>query len=407
MYLNPLLKELIEAAKNEDNLEGLREIHPDFYQQLVELGFFVKQSDNEIEKVRQRIDEVNYNEEEYYLIINSTMNCNFGCWYCYETHKKNSHISDASLQKIKKFIENTLEKNKKITKYTIQFFGGEPLLDYKKSVLPIMDYAFKKAQQRGIILLLNFTTNGYLISDDMIQDFLKYKVNGFQITLDGNRDEHDKVRFVSKTKGSYDKIVENIKKIVRNKMSVVLRINYTEKNLKELDLVFEDLEDLELEYRSLITFSLNKVWQESNNNLGEKVSTFLSLATNKGFSLPDALLSDRVENSCYADKFNQATINYDGNVYKCNARDFTDENKEGILNDEGVVEWNEKRTFRMEHKLKNKACLECRILPICGGGCSQNMIEHVDKDYCVNDFDEAKKDDIILSMFLSENVEKI
>lgn len=282
-----------------------------------------------------------------------------------------------------------------------------PLLDYKKSVLPIIEYAYNETKRRDILLLLNFTTNGFLINDEMIRDFVKYKVNGFQITLDGNRDEHDQVRFVSKTKGSYDKIIENLKKIVRNGMSVVLRINYTEKNLRELDLIFEDLEDLEFDHRRRITFSLNKVWQEENNSLGEKVSKFLSLALSKGFSLPDALLSDRVQNSCYADKYNQATINYDGNVFKCNAKDFNENNKEGVLNDHGIIEWNDKRTFRMNHKLKNKSCLECRVLPICGGGCSQIMMELADKDYCVNDFDEAKKDNIILSMFLSENVQEI
>lgn len=35
----------------------------------------------------------------------------------------------------------------------------------------------------------------------MIEDFKKYGVSGFQITLDGNEGTHNKVRYVHKKKG--------------------------------------------------------------------------------------------------------------------------------------------------------------------------------------------------------------
>ena len=407
LYLNPLLKELIEASKNENNISELKNIHIELYNSLVNLGFLIEARTDEVQKVKELIHTVDYNDEEYYLIVNPTMNCNFDCWYCYETHEKQSRVSDTSLDRIKLFISNIIQENKKLKRFTIQFFGGEPLLYFKKTILPIMKFIYQKTKKNNINLSINFTTNGYLINNEMIEHFVKYEVNGLQITFDGNKENHNKVRFVSKSRGSYDKIVENIKKLVKNNINITFRINYTKQNLVGLDKIFDDFKDLSMKERSMMMLSMNKVWEEKSNDLGSQVILFKNKAKSFGFKLPDSLLSDRVRHSCYADKFNQATINYNGDVYKCNAREFDKKTREGVLNKDGYIEWNEKRDNRMNAKLNNKSCLECKILPICGGGCSQQAIEYEGRDYCVNDYDEAKKDDIVLSMFLSENLENV
>lgn len=117
-------------------------------------------------------------------------------------------------------------------------------------------------------------------------------------------------------------------------IEIVLRINYTAQNMIGLPDIFCNFEDLSNEERQKITLSMNKVWQEKDTKLGDEVKKYKHLAKQFGFKLPEAWLADRVRNSCYADKENEAVINYNGNVYKCNARDFTDESKEGFL-DEG------------------------------------------------------------------------
>jgi len=153
---------------------------------------------------------------------------------------------------------------------------------------------------------------------------------------------------------------------------------------------------------------MNKVWEETNDNLGTQVIAFKEKAEKFGFKLPDSLLSDRVRYSCYADKYNQATINYNGDVFKCNARDFDTNNREGILNEEGSIIWNKRRDKRMSEKIIfNKSCSECNILPICGGGCSQQHIEYEGIDYCVNNYDENEKNAIIIAMFQSKEIENI
>ena len=57
-------------------------------------------------------------------------------------------------------------------------------------------------------------------------------VSSLQITFDGDREHHNQTRFSNKG-GSYDKIVQNIKMILsQTDIQVILRINYTRKNIK-------------------------------------------------------------------------------------------------------------------------------------------------------------------------------
>lgn len=55
--------------------------------------------------------------------------------------------------------------------------------------------------------------------------------------------------------------------------------------------------------------------------------------------------------------------------------------------------------LRMNAKFKNTPCLECKIICVCNGGCSQNILENIKKDYCVNDFDKSKELEIVKNKF--------
>lgn len=403
LLLEPLLMDLVKAAGNENNIMGIEQVHEELYRSLLINGFIVPKETDEIQKVRELINEVDNQDQSYHLMVNPTMNCNFKCWYCYETHIKGSKASPGTLEKITNLVENIMTNKPGLKQFILSFFGGEPLLYYEDVVLPLMQYTVHAAKHHGLALGVSFTTNGFLITKDMVEDFLKYNVTGLQISFDGNKEQHDQTRYVSKSRGSYDVIVENIKLLVRKGIPVTMRINYTEKNLIGLEDVLESFSDLNYEQRQQITLSMNKVWQETNEDLGNQVVDFKERSAEFGFKLPDAFQGNLVRNSCYADKRNQSVINYNGDVYKCNARDFTKDNREGILLEDEIL-WNHKMEDRMSIKLKNKPCLECSILPICGGGCSQQALEYQGKDYCVNDFDENKKKDIVLNMFLSKSL---
>ena len=57
--------------------------------------------------------------------------------------------------------------------------------------------------------------------------------------------------------------------------------------------------------------------------------------------------------------------------------DFTNEHCEGILQEEGNIKWKPGRLERRIGKatFENQLCLNCKMLPICMGPCSQKQIE--------------------------------
>lgn len=202
-----LEKEIFELIKKKSqNINKLKFIHKDLFNTLDSLGFIVDDNDNELDKVRELIDSIDNQEEYYHLIINPTMNCNFSCWYCYESHNKKSRISNDTISKIIRHIENVHINNHKLKFIVISFFGGEPLL-YFNQMEKILQKTEDVTKKYNTQLQVAITSNGLLFNNKIISTLKKYNVIGFQITLDGNKEKHDKVRFKSKNRGSYDQIM--------------------------------------------------------------------------------------------------------------------------------------------------------------------------------------------------------
>ncbi|WBL25749.1 radical SAM/SPASM domain-containing protein [Zunongwangia sp. HGR-M22] len=404
VVLEPILYELLEASTNENNLEQLKEVHESFYQTLVENGFIVSSNTDELEEIKLISDRVDFDETNFELTINSTMNCNFKCWYCYESHIKDSKVSDETLDKIKLYIDNLINSKKdKLKRFSLKWFGGEPLLYFNKTILPLLKHVYPKMEANNIRFKSSFTTNAYLINQKLLDECKKYGVDDFQITLDGNRERHDKVRYVSKTKGSYDEIIDNIKLCLKNKFHVTARINISEETLPGILDIMDDFEDVSNLERPFLTFSFHKVWQVKKD-LKTEISDIVSAFRLKNFTVASvAESSASIRSSCYADKLNQATINYNGDIFKCTAREFSKESRDGILESNGNIDWNEERVKKRleDTRFRNKPCLECKILPICNGGCSQVRVENEGIDYCVHNFDEDRKMNLVKEKFNS------
>jgi len=401
LVVDALHNDLIESAKVYGNIDDLLTYNPVLYVDLIDKGFIVSENKDELQAVKDIQAKVDLEDEKLYqLTINPTMNCNFKCWYCYESHIKDSKMDALVMNNVKKHIGSVIDRMPRLKKFHIYWFGGEPLLYFDKVVEPIMTTAKDLFGSRNISFSTQFTTNGLLIKKEMIPKFQSYNIINFQITLDGNRDLHNTVRFVSKSRGSYDEIVENIMMLCRNNFRVILRINYTRKNLKDLEEIARDLAPLEMEYRHKLVITFHKVWQEPDMTLGERINELRAFFRDNGFQAVNGDIPNTLRQSCYADRKNHATINYNGEVYKCTARNFSSAAKEGDLKEDGTIAWNEKFHSRMEVKFKNKPCLSCPILPICNGACSQVALENAGKEYCVYDFDEKRKKEVVLDKYL-------
>lgn len=393
-----LFKEIVIGNKSDE----LKKIHSEFYSDLKAKGFLVYKDIKESELCLKKLNEIDNREDIYHLIVNPTINCNFSCWYCYETHIKHSRIDNNTKNNILKYVENIVQDNN-IKYFLLSWFGGEPLLQFKNVVRPMLEEIFNICENKRIKFSCNITTNGLLIDDEVINIGKEYNINNFQITLDGHRDRHNEVRYVSKDKGSYDKIVSNIKLLLKNGINVMVRINCSKETFTGLENIMEDFSDVDDKMKQYLIFSFYKVWQVEEK-LEDEIHEFIKMFKKKGYKVSSSV--GNMEWSCYADKKNHATINYNGDVFKCTARDFSEKNREGVLTDEGTIIWNGKYNKRFENKHKNKSCLECSILPMCKGGCSQHTMDRENKDYCLLDYDENKKKSTVLEYFLSK-VQKI
>lgn len=103
-----------------------------------------------------------------------------------------------------------------------------------------------------------------------------------------------------------------------------------------------------------------------------------------------------------------ALINYDGEVFKCTARDFTTQNRLGYLSSTGTIVWEHNSLEkRLVLKFSKSCCHACRIAPLCGGGCCQRAHESEYGEQCMYSYSESDIDQIIYNrfefMFINQN----
>lgn len=360
-----------------EHIQELENQDQALFQTLKKNGFIVDDEKDEVTIYMNQLFQRRFSKKTYHMIINPTMDCNLSCWYCYEHHISDSSMNENIINAIIKNIQLNYDENR-FSKLIISFFGGEPFLKFS-IVKNILEGVKMISEENDFSLVVTFTTNATIIKDEHIT-FLKKFHPEFQITLDGNREEHNKTRFLSSRKESYSLIISNIKRIVDTipTCRINLRINFSKKSLKGIDSIIDDLYGV----RENITITPNKIWQVRIDHEDEnKIISFIDYARKKSFVVDYLDLRYR-EFSCYADNQNQAVINYDGSVFKCTARDFNTSNAEGKLLDSGKIQWNVPKILtRMGLQLPT-LCKSCKILPVCHKICSQKLIEKGDGISC-------------------------
>lgn len=359
-------------------------------------NYLVKDDVDEKQMIESLFVQRRFSSKVYQLTLNTSLDCNLCCWYCYETHAKKTNMS---LELVKNILLH-LEIKSQADPFKIlelSFFGGEPLLNYK-AIKALLEGVKMLSERFDFDIHLTFVTNGTLINQKYVELLKEFKVR-FQITIDGNKDTHNNTRkYKSKLLGtdSYGRIMDNLKLLNEQEAEFyfIVRVNYETDTLKSISKLMADLEFLDKRRTAL---SLHRVWQHKAT---EEDSALLIDAINyinsMGFVVSTFPLATNLEN-CYADNYNQAIINYDGNVYKCTARDFSSEQPSGKLNSLGLIEWNAPLLLdRLALDIPQK-CKDCLLLPSCTGICSQKKVEAKDNEQIPCPFEDLiSKEDVIL-----------
>lgn len=382
-------------------------LEPAFLDNLVNTHFLVDQELDELSLIKKRSDAAVYGDRAYRLTINPTMNCNFKCWYCYEGHVKSKMTKDTT-ERVYKHVQQLIE-NGEINALNLTWFGGEPMMAFASVIYPLSKRLKTLCEEKGLPFQNSITTNAYLVHEKAMPQYHEIGLNNFQITLDGNRERHNEIRFLKGNKrGTYDRIIGNINGLIQNleNVQINLRFNFEDKTLQK---VHDVINEFDKDYRHKIHVDFQRVWQTVETHAGspnDMLKHVIELFRESGYSAGAAANDFTLfqGKKCYADKWYQAVINWDGNVFKCTARDFTPANAEGHLEDDGSVSWKKNKMEARFHRApwERERCMDCELLPMCMGPCSQAMIEVGEENRnrnCWLDNLELKVEDYVIQRY--------
>ena len=373
---------------------------------LIENGNIIE---DKIDEYQMLIDEhqtdISTENPIYELTILPSLDCNLRCWYCFESHIKGSRLESQIKRNILKFIHNTFQ-NKHITHINIELFGGEPLLYFKEELYPLLEQVKRIADENNKSVSFFFVTNATCITEDMMPLFANLKAK-FQISIDGYKDKHNKVKkdISRKDEPTYQRVMGIIHMLTKSypECYINLRINYDNKTLIHITELLQDIKEID---PANLGFHLERVWQtEADTDATMNVKDAILMILSSGYTV-SYMNFPRRSYSCKTSRINQAVISYDGKVYKCSGRDFTNELQEGVLTDEGTIVWHEEKLQKRLNIItfNDSRCKQCKMLPLCWGPCNQKLIEHPERhdSYCQLNNMEISMEDYIFVEFNNE-----
>lgn len=360
-------------------------------------SFIIKEDINEKELVKGLYLQRRYSSRKYLLILNTSMDCNLNCWYCYEDHIAKSHMSLDLVERILKHIDLKYQIEPFET-LELSFFGGEPMINFK-AISALLTGIKEQSKIHNFKVYLTFTTNGTLITPKYIE-LLNSFTTRFQITIDGCKDMHNSIRTFKRNKNqdSYSRVLNSLWLLndADADFRFTIRVNFDDKVIDHIEPLINDIAFLNKK-KSII--SLQKIWQCNTDQINTSdVIKAIETINNAGFRADIYTLTRRFE-CCYADNLNQAIINYDGKVFKCTARNFAKEKPYGYLNSLGIIEWDADLIQKRLSLSIPQKCADCKFLPCCPGICSQKLLENEHGEIpCPFDQHLSQEDIILLNI---------
>lgn len=383
---------------DEMDLDEIEKSNPHFYKLLIDNKYIVADDFDEFEVTAWQKKKMQFDSSMYEVMVNTTLDCNLNCWYCYENKISGSYLSDDVTEAIKKNIEyEYLHTPYRLLK--VSFFGGEPFL-YYKGIQNILNFARAFCQSRGVELITEFTTNATLINSSIINYLKDFKCN-FQITLDGDRDRHNQIKkdLNCLDSNTYDKTLSALQMIDENIVDrrLAIRINFDNKTLEKIDKIINDLGFLNRKFCFVI---LKKVWQLAKEEVNE---TLLYEAIQK--LLDEKFLVDYYimpkGDICFAERHREVLFNYDGKVFKCSTIPTFDAQYSLGEFDlvTGQVSWNETKIAYWFKEMLPANCLKCQLLPACMGPCNKQIMLHPGENICTFDAINMTRKEYLMYLF--------
>lgn len=352
---------------------------------LIEMGYFVRNRADEQALACEQWQSSSNQTSVLRLILLPTEGCNFRCLYCYESHQP-SRMSDETVSDILTFVRQNIHNYAALR---ISWFGGEPLLcmDLIEHISSeLMDICRRERR----LYIADITTNGYLLTPDVMKKLLRLRVLSYQVTVDGSAAIHDRNRPLANGEGTYHTITENIRKIRREvktgTFQFLVRVNFTRESLEEFDSFSAELQQLLAgDKRFHLLFRPAGDWggriderircslvTEKSEQVLERMlrkNSNLDLREHLDFLLPCGYL-------CYASCASAFVIDPQGIVRKCTCHLESDANRIGKLeNGKLLLDRYAAAQWSLASVTPSDTCKQCVMFPVCGmSACPANRI---------------------------------
>ena len=334
------------------------------------------------------------------VLIAPTMECNFDCPYCFE-HHGSGRMNIETQKAIVKYIEKSIVENNHKHLF-VYWFGGEPLLCV--DIIKSMSEEIRRiVRSTGVTYTSAMSTNGYFLTNDVARVLEEAGLNRIQVTVDGMKEINDLTRRLVTGEGTFDVIVRNLYSL-KTSIKIHIRTNLNKNNVDEvpeLEALINDIKernglDISLygahmtsyEYNNADVDSIELSMTEYSNTLKKNNMIGINKNSNLRFAFCDAA---KVYSLCFDDK---------GNMYKCwndigNTKYAYDNIKSAL--DNGINLTKKNALDYLAHSFPEE-CVNCKLLPVCMGGCPKkrvvegkkvcspikfNMDDYVNKKYAI------------------------
>lgn len=324
-----------------------------------------------------------------HLTIAPTMECNFKCFYCFETEKQKGKMSEETMDSIVKYVMSAPN----LSRIYLTWFGGEPLL----AVDEMETFHRKLTERYDKSLDSNIITTGYHLDGKAIDVFKKIKISSVQITLDGNKEQHNKVKHIKECQDVFGKVLNNIDNLVKEipEINVSFRINLTKQNAGEYVSLYRELSE---RYKNKnVTVSPAFVKNKNGNARKEyyfneeEISKYvLNLWDKKRIYTPWIRYPSDTCNECAIRDTMAMSFDPQGYAYKCWEVIGRRNHAIGKLQNDGTIAHVNRMLLNRQlygaDIFEDPECSKCEYLPICHGGCPierlQNEYENSHNELC-------------------------
>lgn len=380
--LNDSLTQLDSEAMSLLEKKDFDRFPSDLLSELVSGGVLVEDGMDEVQKYRYLVNKHRYQSNVYIFTIVTSHICNLRCTYCYEGGGwHNKAMGEKEAENVVSFMKSYLTK-KAHKGLSMLFYGGEPLVAEKACVKIAKDVsAF--CDEIGLENYLAMATNGTLITEKTVENlFAPYNFKVVQITIDGNRKDHDSRRMYKDGSPTYDKILSAIKMLDDASVPVHIRLNIDKKNIRGLNDLFEDLKPLNLKRADIYYSPIYSMTEEckhmSEACLGD--SELLEVEKRVYPEMKKTGIASTIRPvqhfGCMFETDDSFVIDPYMDVYKCLTLMNKEKDRVGYIDGGGKMKLLPRFYDVMSRTpLSNKGCLECQYLPLCNGGCAALAVD--------------------------------